>query len=178
MGRNARAVSKSHIRRTDLLMILVLLGTQQNDFSRLLKAVDKAIEEGNIKEEVIVQAGSTKYKSDRMKQFDLIPKDEIESLKKQAHFIITHGGVGSIVSSLKMGKKIIAVPRLQEYGEHVNNHQIEIVESFAKQGYIMKTTDLNNLSKVLSKIENFEPKKYISNTEKMIKLISDYIDKN
>ena len=64
-------------------MILVLLGTQQNDFSRLLKAVDKAIEEGNIKEEVIVQAGSTKYKSDRMKQFDLIPKDEIESLKKQ-----------------------------------------------------------------------------------------------
>lgn len=159
-------------------MILVLLGTQQNDFSRLLKAVDKAIEEGNIKEEVIVQAGSTKYKSDRMKQFDLIPKDEIESLKKQAHFIITHGGVGSIVSSLKMGKKIIAVPRLQEYGEHVNNHQIEIVESFAKQGYIMKTTDLNNLSTVLSKIENFEPKKYISNTEKMMKLISDYIDNN
>ena len=42
----------------------------------------------------------------------------------------------------------------------------------------MKTTDLNNLSKVLSKIENFEPKKYISNTEKMIKLISDYIDNN
>ena len=69
-------------------------------------------------------------------------------------------------------------PRKKEYDEHVNNHQIEIVESFAKQGYIMKTTDLNNLSKVLSKIENFEPKKYISNTEKMIKLISDYIDNN
>ncbi len=159
-------------------MILVLLGTQQNDFSRLLKAVDKAIEKGKIDEEVIVQAGSTKYKSDKMKQFSLIPKDEIEQLKKQAHLIITHGGVGSIVSSIKMGKKVIAVPRMAEYGEHVNNHQIEIVESFAKKGYIIKVTDLDKFEEALEQIKKFQPKEYISNTDKMIKIIADYIDHN
>ena len=139
-------------------MILVLLGTQQNDFSRLLKAVDKAIEKGKIDEEVIVQAGSTKYKSDKMKQFSLIPKDEIEQLKKQA--------------------KVIAVPRMAEYGEHVNNHQIEIVESFAKKGYIIKVTDLDKFEEALEQIKKFQPKEYISNTDKMIKIIADYIEHN
>ena len=56
-------------------MVLVLLGTQNNDFSRLLKEVERNIDIGNIKEEVIVQAGFTKYKSDKMKVFNMIPKN-------------------------------------------------------------------------------------------------------
>ena len=44
-------------------MILVLLGTQNNDFHRLLDEVEKNIQNGNIDEEVVVQAGFTKYNS-------------------------------------------------------------------------------------------------------------------
>lgn len=159
-------------------MVLVLLGTQQNDFSRLLKEIEKLMEKGIIKEEVIAQVGITKYPSTKMKQFDLIPKEEIEELKKQASYIITHGGVGSIVSSIKLGKKVIAVPRLQKYGEHVNDHQIQIVENFQKQGYIMSAHPLDNLEEVISKIEKFETKTYVSNTNKMISIIENYIENN
>lgn len=157
-------------------MILVLLGTQQNDFSRLLKEIDILIKENVIKEEVIAQVGSTKYKTENIKQFTLIDKEQIDKLKKQANYIITHGGVGSIVSSLKLNKKIIAVPRLKEYNEHVNDHQIQIVQNFSKNGYIIGVLEIKKLKYAVEKIETFVPKKYISNTENMIKLIETYID--
>ncbi len=74
-------------------MILVLLGTQNNSFHRLLEEIDRLIEKKVIKEEVIVQAGYTKYKSENMKIYDLVPKDEIEQWQEKADLIITHGGV-------------------------------------------------------------------------------------
>ena len=57
-------------------MILVLLGTQNNSFRRLLEEIDKLIEKKIIKEEVIVQSGYTKYDSENMKVFSLIPKED------------------------------------------------------------------------------------------------------
>ena len=118
-------------------MILVMLGTQNNSFHRLLEKIDELIEKGIIKEEVIVQAGYTKYESNKMKIIDFTSREELEKLEQKANFIITHGGVGSIITSLEKGKKVIAVPRLHKYGEHVNDHQKEIIEKFNKSGYII-----------------------------------------
>lgn len=159
-------------------MILVLLGTQNNDFTRLLKEVQKNIDIGTIREEVIVQAGSTKFESKDMKMFSLIPTDELLKLQEQARIIITHGGVGSIISSIKMGKKVIAIPRLAKYGEHVNDHQIQIVESFASNGLIKGVFNIEELGKTLEKIEEFSPTVFKSNTENMIKIIENFIDNN
>lgn len=159
-------------------MILVMLGTQKNDFSRLLKEVENCINEGIIKEEVIVQAGSTKYKTEKMKIFDLISREELDRKKEEASFIITHGGVGSIVSALKMNKKIIAVPRLKKYREHVNDHQKQIVENFVNQGYIKGVFDINELKDAIQSLKDFVPKKFVSNTSNIIKIIEDYIDSN
>ena len=111
-------------------MILVTLGTQDKSFVRLLKAIDKQIELGNIKEEVIVQAGYTKYESKNMKIFDLVSPKELDSLMKSANIIITHGGVGSILGALKYGKPVIAAARLSKYGEHTNDHQKQIIDEF------------------------------------------------
>ena len=118
-------------------MILVLLGTQNNSFHRLLEEIEKNIKDGTIKEEVIVQAGYTKFQSYRKRIIDLMSKEQLEKFQDEADLIITHGGVGSIISSLEKGKKVIAVPRMHEYGEHVNNHQIEIVKDFNDKGYII-----------------------------------------
>ena len=82
-------------------MILVILGTQDKPFTRLLKAIQKQIDKGNIKQKVVVQAGCTKFESKDMEIFDLIPTDEFNKLVKEADLIITHGGVGSILKELK-----------------------------------------------------------------------------
>ena len=87
-------------------MILVLLGTQNNDFHRLLDEIEKNIANGNINDQVIVQAGFTKYKSDKMKIFSMTSKENLEDLIKKADLIITHAGVGSIEMSLEHNKKV------------------------------------------------------------------------
>lgn len=159
-------------------MILVLLGTQNNSFSRLLEEIEKCINEKKIEEEVIVQAGYTNFTSNNMKIFDFISKNQMYELMLKARIIISHGGVGSILTGVKLGKKVIAAPRLKEYGEHVNDHQLQIVKNFDSKGFIIGLYDINNLEQALKKIESFSPKKFESNTQNIINIISDYIDKN
>ena len=178
MEKYEERISKERVWGMDLLMILVTLGTQDKSFERLLKAIDKEIEKGNIKDKVIVQAGYTKYESPNMEIFDLIPNDEFDKLVSEADLIITHGGVGSILSAIKNNKKVIAAPRLKKYKEHTNDHQKEIIEEFVKDGYILGLNDFNKLDKVLIKSKSFKPKKFVSNTDNMISLISNYIDKD
>ena len=159
-------------------MILVLLGTQDNSFHRLLDKIQELIDKKIIKEEVVVQAGRTKYESKDMKIFSLVSQDKLKELTEKADIVITHGGVGSIVMSLKMGKKVIAVPRLSTFGEHVNDHQIQIVDSFDKQGFLIGVIELDDLEKALEKAKTFKPKKFVSQTDNMIKIIEDFIDNN
>ena len=157
-------------------MILVLLGTQNNSFHRLLEEIDRLIEKNIITDEVIVQSGYTKYNSKNMKIFELISKEELNKLQDKADLIITHGGVGSIISSIKKGKKVIAVPRLHEYNEHVNNHQKEIIRLFNEEGYIIGIDSIEELENALLNIEKFKPIKYENKNDKMLQIISDFID--
>ena len=159
-------------------MILVTLGTQDKSFVRLLEAIQKEIDNGNIKEKVVVQAGHTKFKSKDMEIFDLIPMDEFDNLIKKCDLLITHGGVGSIITGLKNNKKVIAAARLKKHGEHTNDHQLQIIENFSKEGYILELKDFDNLNEVIKKSKKFKPNKYNSNTENMIKTVTDYIDNN
>ena len=156
-------------------MILVMLGTQDNSFERLLKEIEHLIETGIIQEKVIVQAGNTKFESNKMKIIDFVSQKELEEYINKASYIITHGGVGSITEALKQNKKIIAVPRKKEHKEHVNNHQMQIVENFDKQGYIIGIQDIEELEKAIKIIPNFKPNKYKTNTQNIIKIIENFI---
>lgn len=156
-------------------MILVTLGTQDKPFTRLLDAIQKAVNDGIIKEEVIVQAGHTKYESSNMKIFDLIPTDEFDQLVKKCRILITHGGVGSIITGLKAGKIVIAAARLSKYKEHTNDHQKQIIREFVDAGYLVELKDFNQLGKTLAYAKKFHPKKFESNTKNFISLIENYI---
>lgn len=114
-----------------------------------------------------------------MRIFGLIPQEELERYQEQADLIITHGGVGSIISSIKRGKKVIAVPRLHKYHEHVNDHQTQIIENFSIKNYIIGINEVDELEQAILKAKNFVPKKYeIKNHEenKIIKIIEKFID--
>lgn len=157
-------------------MILVLLGTQDKPFVRLLNAVEKQIKLGNITDEVIVQAGHTKFESENMTIYDLIPNELFEDFVNKADIIITHGGVGSIVCGLKRNKIVIAAARLKKYGEHVNDHQLQIIDTFSKAGYIIKLNDLDKLDIVLKQAASFKAIPYQSNTKAVIHLIDEFIE--
>ena len=159
-------------------MILVLLGTQNNSFVRLLEAIQENIDKDIIKDEVVVQAGFTKFSSKDMKIFNLIDKDELSNLQDRADIIITHGGVGSIVSSLKKKKKVIVVPRLKKYAEHVNNHQLQIARRFGQDGYVKYVINLRNLGKTIESMEKFNPRSYESDESNVVFLVEQFIENN
>ena len=154
-------------------MVFVTLGTQDKEFPRLLKEVEKLIDKGIINEEVVAQVGSTNYSSDKIKIVDYLSRNEVLNYIKNSKYVITHGGVGTIIDSINLGKKVIAVPRLKKYKEHVNDHQLEIVNEFSKLGFIL---DGSNLEQAIYKLDSFIPKKYKSNNSNFVELIDYYIN--
>lgn len=116
-------------------MIFVTLGTQKQSFKRLLEEIENCPLLRN--EEIIAQVGHTKYTSEKITTIDFLDSDEFNNYIRSCEFVIAHGGVGSIFSALLNNKKVLAVPRLKKFGEHVDNHQIEICEKLANMNHIV-----------------------------------------
>lgn len=156
-------------------MILVLCGTQDKEFKRLLINLEKYNQ--NKKEKIIVQAGHTKYRSKYLEIYDFFDKNKLDNLYNQANVIITHGGVGSIMQAIKNNKPTIVCPRLKKYQEHTNDHQLQIVNEFSKRGFIIPYYEDDDIEKLLQKAKTFKSKKFISNNEEFRKKLIMEIDK-
>jgi len=157
-------------------MILVLLGTFQIEFPRPLILIEQLMQENKLKEEIIVQNGFTNFSSSHLDLRPFMSAEELDKLYQEARIIITHAGTGSLMKGIKMGKKVISVPRLKKYGEHIDNHQLEIHTEFEKLKYIYPWNDGDSLEQVLIDIENFHPAKYVSHKEDMVEYLKSYID--
>ena len=160
-------------------MIFVTVGTQDKQFTRLLSAVERAVKKSEITDKVIVQAGNTKYESELLEVLNYIPYEQFNEYLAKADVIITHGGVGNILNALKLGKKVIAVPRLKKYAEHINDHQLQIVQKMTEKGYILSCEDELKIANKVKEAQSFIPKEFISNTEYFItnfnKLLEDML---
>ncbi len=152
-------------------MIFVTLGTQDKPFKRLLDYIEKS----NIKDEFIVQAGFTDYKSNKFKIYKYLDKDIFDKYLNDADLIICHGGVGTIVSCLNDGKSVLAVPRLSKYGEHQNDHQLQIVNAYKQKGYLTVMNDGDDFDQKVNEALTFKPNKFISNNEVFVNKLKKYI---
>lgn len=156
-------------------MILLIVGTQKFQFNRLLMTIDKLIDEKKITERVVAQVGNSDYKPVNYEFQDFFDSNKFDLLMDEATLIITHGGVGSIVSALKKDKKVIVVPRLKKYNEHIDDHQLEIVEELKKRKHILLNTNLNDLYSDLCNIEYFKPNLYKKDSNRMLYEIDKFI---
>ena len=159
-------------------MILVTLGTNDKQFTRLLKAVESMILQGVIEEEVIVQAGFTTYQSDVMKVVPYLDRNEFNTYLQTADLVICHGGVGTIMTALQNNRKVLAAARLACYAEHVNDHQIQILEAFEERGLLIYMKDLEHMETYLEQAKTFTPATFTSNTDHMVELLEAWIEAN
>lgn len=159
-------------------MIFVILGSQKFQFDRLLKRIDLLIEMGIIKDEVIAQIGSSNYVPINYKYERFIDKDKFNSYIENSNLIITHGGTGGIITSVKMEKRVIAVPRLAKYNEAVDNHQKEIIEKFSHKKLIYGINEIEELDDAVVRIGKMEFNRYNSSTYIIINEIENFIKDN
>ena len=157
--------------------ILICVGASEYGFERLLKIVDELCDEKKLDgKHIISQLGSSSYLPHNFKYFKLIGRNEYEKYVEQADVIISHAGTGSVIPPLKKGKKVIVFPRRECYGEHLDDHQLELANIFTQNGYTLCATNKAELQNCLSNIKNFVPRPFESNTRNMNKMTIDFIE--
>ncbi|MGD7024735.1 PssE/Cps14G family polysaccharide biosynthesis glycosyltransferase [Rossellomorea vietnamensis] len=160
-------------------MIFVTLGTQKFAFKRILELLVNLKKQGLLDDEIIAQVGFTDYDTPEINQKKFFTEAKMKDIIKRANLVITHGGTGSIITALELEKKVLAVPRLKVYSEHVDDHQLDIVSEFHKNGYIECYLG-NNQYEFLNKIKitldtNF--KEYKKDNKKVLEDLLNYIIK-
>lgn len=162
-------------------MIFVTVGTHEQGFDRLIRKIDKLKEDNIIKEDVIIQKGYTEYEPQNCKSYKLIDYDKLQEYLAEASIVITHGGPASFIAPLAIGKIPIVVPRQKQYGEHVNDHQVEFVKQVvARQKNLIPVYDIKDLgNKILNykKIVDSMAGEYKSNNEKFVKKLEEEVKK-
>lgn len=157
-------------------MIFVTLGSQKFQFNRLLIEIDRLVEEGKITEEVFAQIGYSDYEPKNYEYKKFLDRDEFSKIMSKCDKVITHGGTGAIIGAVKKGKSIISVPRLAKYGEHVDDHQLQITEQFGEMKFVETVNEIDNLENALEKIKQVKFKTYISNTKSILDNIEIFIE--
>ncbi|MFR7995421.1 MAG: PssE/Cps14G family polysaccharide biosynthesis glycosyltransferase [Clostridium sp.] len=157
-------------------MIFVTLGSQKFQFNRLLKEIDRLIESGSIKEKVFAQTGYSDYEPKYYEYKKFLDREDFSSIMESCDKVITHGGTGAIIGAIKKGKKVIAVPRLSMFGEHVDDHQLQIIKQFKEMNFSVGINEICELEKYLVDIDKLEFDSYISNTQNIINEIDKYIE--
>ena len=108
------------------IKLFVPLGTQKFPFGRIITALNHLVDQGKYQADEIVMQSALYPIKPMFTHFGLIPNDEFNRCMKEAEVVVTHSGVNSIISCMEKGKPLVVCPRLHEYGEHVDNHQMEI----------------------------------------------------
>lgn len=156
-------------------MIFVTLGSQKFQFDRLLRELDRLIEAGVITQSVFAQTGYSTYAPRHFAAQAFLDRESFGAKMQEAELVITHAGTGAIIGAVKAGKKVIAVPRLSQYGEHVDDHQTQIIDQFNEMDLILGLSDVAQLEAALSEIPNRQFQSYVSNTHRIIADIEGFL---
>lgn len=136
-------------------MIFVTVGSRNYPFDRLFRKLDELYATSVLTDKMFAQIGTSKYQPQHYEYKDFISQEEFLQKIEEADIVVTHGASGSIMKALNAGKKVIAVTRLEKYGEHINDHQIQNNEAFSSNGYVlMADLELENLGECFTKIYN------------------------
>lgn len=155
-------------------MIFVAVGTQRFQFDRLIRKMDDLILGGAISDDVFAQTGHSNYQPRSIAFQPFLSSQEFTSQIERAEIVVTHSGDGSIVDTLRRGKRTVVVPRLARFHEHVDDHQIEIAEAFAARGYVEACWDIMELGHHIEAARSREFRKFES-TVKIEALIEKFL---
>ena len=158
-------------------MIFVTLGSQKFQFNRLLQKIDELIANGIITEPVFAQTGASEYRPVGFEGIPFLNGEEFNRKVEMCDLLITHGGSGAIVGAVKKGKRVLAVPRRKQYGEHVDDHQLQLVRQFEQMGIIVACYDLECLEEAYARAKTVVPRPYHSNTDKIIESLEEFLGK-
>ncbi|KAF0201994.1 MAG: hypothetical protein FD170_2232 [Bacteroidetes bacterium] len=160
------------------MKIFVVVGTQE-PFDRMVKAID-IWARNNSTHSIFAQISSAEYKPESLRFTDFISPELFDQHFKDADLIVSHAGMGTIISALRLSKPIIVMPRLAALHEHRNDHQLATAKSFEKLGYVKAVYSEEELNNALDAAEHIIPAAEIGPgaSVQLINTIKNFIDKS
>lgn len=162
-------------------MIFVTIGSAVKgiEFTRLIKKMDDVA--GKIKEEVVMQIGTVPYEPQNAKYFRYASYQENLSYFQKASLVIGHGGAGTILNALRFEIPIVVVPRRHQYGEHVDDHQMELAQQLGGNELIKVVYELEGLDsaieKMLGRDKKVDKRKTYAERDALIKTIQEFVSR-
>lgn len=125
-------------------MIFCTVGTHEQPFDRLLRALDAYAAAAG--EECFCQVGYSSYEPAHCRWERMLPYARMSEFFDMADVVVCHGAPATFIEALRRGKVPVVAPRLSRYGEHVNDHQEAFVRLFAERfGGIVPLYDVAGL---------------------------------
>jgi UDP-N-acetylglucosamine transferase subunit ALG13 len=128
-------------------MIFVSVGTHEAPFDRMLRAVDEL----QLDEQIVVQHGPSGVRREGAVESEYLSFAEVVGYIRDARAVVMHAGVGSVMISLANGKRPIVMPRLHRFGEHVDDHQLELARRLETNGLVTVVEDAAALAEALAR---------------------------
>lgn len=136
-------------------MILMVCGTQKFPLDRMLMEMDRLIETGAVTEEVFAQIGHSAYEPKHYQWARFVAGDAFEEKIKACDLLLTHSGVGTILTGKELGKPVLVYPRSAKYGEHVDDHQWQIAREFRKRDYVLICEEASRMAQRIEECRRF-----------------------
>lgn len=128
-------------------MIFVTVGNATQGFRRLLDAVDALVRNGFFEREpIFLQTGNNRNFQSNLYQYKpFLAIEEFQDRVEKADIIISHGGCGTLLNAIRYKKVPVVMPRRKQYGEHINDHQMQLVQALASEGRVVPAYEPEDL---------------------------------
>lgn len=145
-------------------------------FDRLVYAVDTwAHDRGRA--DVFVQTGSASTTPSHVEHVDRIAPPEYERRFQEATAIVSHAGMGTIITALRLRKPLLIMPRRADLHETRNDHQFATVERFGSRQGILVARDETELPELLDRLEELPLPEGIEDraSPELISALADFV---
>lgn len=159
-------------------MIFATVGNATQAFDRFLQAIDALAAGGAFTgERVIIQSGNNPdFQARHCEVKPYVSMDEFGELMEQASLIICHGGCGTQLHAIRLGKMPVVMPRRQKYGEHLNDHQMQLVEALAAERKIVPAYEPDDLAQAVIEARRLNKTRLVSQASPMLSLVARAIE--
>ncbi len=120
-----------------LPLIFATVGTDVHPFHRMTRWIDTWLAEGGANRAHCFMQTGTSQQPRLADHNPYLGYREMEEKVRSAAAVVCHGGPGTIMLCVSMGKRPIVIPRSAERGEHVDNHQCAFSRRVAADGAIL-----------------------------------------
>lgn len=170
MGAAWAFLSEWRVWRPTTLSTFVSVGNAKQAFSRMLEAVGCLVSQ--LPQPVVIQRGHTPFVNPNCEVLDFIGMERFEAQVGSADLLIFHAGAGSVIHAVRAGKIPVVMPRMAQYGEHVDDHQVEFSEMLASQGKVILARDASELEAAVAQARTLSARDVKKTPPRMLGMVA------